>query len=169
LLCSIRLFSNPDYVELSASVQNTTGKQFEVQAIRSIEVTNPSGIDLGGPESADRILSDSFSEDRPQMAIHDFGDETSGLYRGVGSQLIYNRDSRNSLFVAILTSERWLTILRLHAQPRSKIASYEVDSTGTTELELENSLRSSPAEDRVELSLPINSGESISAEKLMLS
>ncbi|HEY7354065.1 MAG TPA: alpha-galactosidase, partial [Terriglobales bacterium] len=169
LLCSIRLNSNPDYVELSASVQNTTGKQFEVQAIRSIEVTNPSGIDLGGPESADRILSDSFSEDRPQMAIHDFGDETSGLYRGVGSQLIYNRDSRNSLFVAILTSERWLTILRLHAQPRSKIASYEVDSTGTTELELENSLRSSPAEDRVELSLPINSGESISAEKLMLS
>jgi alpha-galactosidase len=48
------------------------------------------------------------------------------------------------------------------------IASYEVDSTGTTEMELENSLQASPAEDRVELSLPVPNGGSLSSEALAI-
>jgi sulfur carrier protein ThiS len=167
LACSLRMNSDPAYVEISVEVRNTTDKQVEVQGIRSIEIRDGHQLDLGGPESIDRILSDSFSEDRPAVAIHDLGDETSGLYRGVGSQLIYNRQSRNSLFVGALSSDLWLTVLRIHAQ-KSDISSYEVDSTGTTELELENSLRSSPPQDRIELSLPLGAGKSMAAEKLML-
>jgi alpha-galactosidase len=138
-----------------------------VQGIRAIEIRDPRLLDLGAPASALRILSDSFSEDRPAMAIHDFGDNTDGLYRGVGSQLFYNRQSKQSLFVGALSSEKWLTILRLHA-PQSKMTAYEVESAGTTELELENSLETSPSEDRVELSLPVAPGSTISSESIML-
>src|SRR6202011_3790506 len=112
---SVRLHSDPDYAEIAATVRNTTQQPLEVQGIRVIEIREPRLLDLGGPESALRILSDSFSEDRPAMAIHDFGDDSAGLYRGVGSQLLYNRQSRQSLFVGALASEHWLTILRLHA------------------------------------------------------
>jgi hypothetical protein len=167
LLCSLRLNDDPAYLEISVEVRNTTGKDVQVQGIRSIEIRDGHQLDLGGPEASDRILSDSFSEDRPAVAIHDLGDEASGLYRGVGSQLIYNRQSRNSLFVGALSSDLWLTVLRIHGQ-KTDISSYEVESTGTTELELENSLRSSPPQDRVELSLPLGAGKTMAAEKLML-
>jgi alpha-galactosidase len=167
LACSLRLHSNPDYAEITVTVRNTTGQSMEVQGIRAIEIRDPKLLELGGPTSALRILSDSFSEDRPAMSIHDFGDDASGLYRGVGSQLLYNRESKQSLFVAALTSESWLTILRLHA-PQAKLSGYEVESAGTTELEIENSLQTSPAEDRIELSLPVGSGATISSEPVML-
>jgi alpha-galactosidase len=168
LVCSVRLHSDPAYAEISVTVRNTTQQPIEVQGIRVIEIRDPQLLDLGGPASALRILSDSFSEDRPAMAIHDFGDDPAGMYRGVGSQLLYNRQSRQSLFVGALTSERWLTVLRLHAQPRSKIAAYEVESTGTTELETENSLQTSSPENRIELSLPVTPGSTLSSENIML-
>jgi alpha-galactosidase len=168
LVFSIHLHSDPDYAEIAVSVRNTTQQQIEVQGIRVIEIRDPHLLELGGPESALRILSDSFSEDRPAMAIHDFGDDSAGLYRGVGSQLLYNRQSHRSLFVGALTSARWLTVLRLHAQPQSKITAYEVESTGTTELETENSLQTSPPEDRIDLSLPVAPGANISSEKVMV-
>jgi hypothetical protein len=101
------------------------------------------------------------------MAIHDLGDDSAGLYRGVGSQLLYNRQSKQSLFVGALASERWLSILRLHA-PQAKLAAYEVESAGTTELEAENSLQTSSPEDRIELSLPVSPGSTISSENVML-
>lgn len=167
LACSLRLHSNPDYAEISVTVRNTTSQSMEVQGIRAIEIRDPKLLELGGPTSALRILSDSFSEDRPAMSIHDFGDDATGLYRGVGSQLLYNRESKQSLFVAALTSEKWLTILRLHA-PQAKLSGYEVESAGTTELEIENSLQTSPAEDRIELSLPVGSGATISSEPVMV-
>ena len=172
LVCTLRLHSNPAYAEIAVEVRNSTQKQIEVQGIRLVEISGPHDLTIGGPDASDRILSDSFSEDRPAMSIHDLGDDASenkdGLYRGVGSQLIYNRESRDSIFVGALTSEKWLTVLRLHAQPQNKIASYEVDSTGTTELENENSLQTSPPQDHVELSLPVAPGKSISSEKIMV-
>lgn len=167
LICETRLHSDPAYAEITVTVHNTTQHPIEVQGVRVLEIRDPRLLDLGAPASALRILSDSFSEDRPAMAIHDFGDNTDGLYRGVGSQLLYNRESKQSLFVGALTSERWLTVLRLHA-PQAKIAAYEVDSTGTTELETENSLQTSSPEDRVELSLPVAPGATISSENTML-
>ena len=170
LVCSLRLHGKPAYAEVKIAVRNTTQQQIEVQAMRVIEIRESQMLDLGGPESADRILSDSFSEDRPAMSIHDLGDDSKGLYRGVGSQLIYNRRSGNSLFVGALSSERWLTVLRLRAEKNStKIVGYEADSTGTTELAGENSLRTSPPQDQVELSLPLAPGKEIPSEKLMAS
>jgi alpha-galactosidase len=168
LVCSLRLHLAPAYAEISVDARNITAKPLAVEDIRLIEIHNASDLVLGGPEASDRILSDSFSEDRPAMSIHDLGDERDGLYRGVGSQLVYNRKSGNSLFVGALTSERWLTVLRLHAQPQTQIASYEVDSTGTTELENENSLQRSLPEDHVELSLPAAPGKSITSERIMV-
>jgi hypothetical protein len=168
LICSLRVNAEHSYLEIAASVRNTTGHELAVKGLRMIEIRNGEQLTLGGPETADRILPDSFSEDRPAVAIHDFGDDTSGLYRGVGSMLIYNRESKQTLFIGALSSERWLTVLRLHADAAKKIQSYEVESTGTTELELENSLRSSPPEDRIELSLPVAAGKSIESEKVLV-
>jgi hypothetical protein len=168
LICFLRLYSSPARAEIQVEVRNTTPKPLEVQALRLVEFASSPMLELGGPESADRILSDSFSEDRPAMAIHDLTDAPSGLHKGVGSQLIYNRQSGQSLFLGALTSDRWLTVLRLRVQPQAgKITGYEVDSVGTTELATENSLQASPPEDRIELSLPLPSGKSILSETIM--
>ncbi len=168
LICSLRLYSDPPHAEIQVEVRNTTQKPIEVQAIRVLEFGDTQGLDLGGSESADRVLSDSFSEDRPAMVIHDLADAAGGLHRAVGSQIVYNRQSGQSLFLGALTSDRWLTVLRLRVQPQTnEITGYEVDSTGTTELETENSLQSSPVEDRIELSLPVAPGNGIVSERVM--
>ena len=170
LICVLRLYARPAHAEIQVEVRNTTPTQVEVQAVRVVEFRDPGMLDLGGPESADRILSDSFSEDRPAMAIHDLPDAPAGMHQAVGSQLIYNRQSGQSLFLGALTSDRWLTVLKLRAQPQpkaEKITAYEVDSVGTTELATENSLQTSPPEDRIELSLPLSPGNSLRSEKIM--
>ncbi len=168
LICALRLYSSPPHAEIQVEIRNTTPKQVEVQALRLVELSSPPMLDLGGPESADRILSDSFSEDRPAMAIHDLTDAPTGQHKGVGSQLIYNRQSGQSLFLGALTSDRWLTVLRLRVQPQAgKITGYDVESVGTTELAIENSLQASPPEDRMEVSLPLRSGNSMQSEKIM--
>jgi len=169
LICRLRLYSRPSHAEIQVEVRNTTPKPLEVQAIRVVEIREPGMLDLGGPDSADRILSDSFSEDRPAMAIHDLSDASTGVHKGVASQLIYNRQSGQSLFLGALTSDRWLTVLRLRVQPQTgKVTAYEVDSVGTTELATENSLQTSPPEDRVELSLPLPRGGRAASEKIMV-
>ncbi|MGC2169787.1 MAG: PKD domain-containing protein [Candidatus Sulfotelmatobacter sp.] len=167
LVCTLRLRAPADSVEIEALVRNNTGEQITVQSIRVLEAQDP--IALDGPDSADRVLSDSFSEDRPDMVIRDLAEATDGMHRGVGSQLIYNRQSRQSLFVGALTSEKWLTVLRLRVDEKKSITSYEVDSTGTTELAKENSLRESPEADRIELSLPVEPGQSLASERVMAS
>ncbi len=154
-------------------VRNTTGSPQTVQAIRTVEAIGKPVVDLGGPEESDRVLSYSFSEDRPSMVIHDLGDEPE-MHRAVGSQLIFNRASKKSLLFAALTSDRWLTVLRLRTEKTkekeaARIVGYEVDSTGTTELAKENSLRDAPAEDQIELSLPVAPGATVGSERLLLS
>ncbi|HVU47511.1 MAG TPA: hypothetical protein VHD85_15370 [Terracidiphilus sp.] len=92
------------------------------------------------------------------------------LHRAVRSQLIHNRQSHKSLFVGALTSDRFLTILRLHlatAQGSSpRLAAYEVDSTGTIELAAENALEFFP-QDRVGLRVPVDPGASLRSERLL--
>ncbi|HEX4005342.1 MAG TPA: alpha-galactosidase [Acidobacteriaceae bacterium] len=171
LACRVRAYTAEPFADVQVTVRNNTGKSVTVQSIRVLEASGGSIANLGGPAAADRVLSDSFSEDRPAMQIHDLGDAEHQMHRAVGSQLIYNRESRQSLFVGTLTSDRFLTILRLHldrtgADPH--IARYEVDSTGTTEMEEENSLQDSPAVDRVELSLPVPAGGELSSETLAI-
>ena len=170
LIATFTLGETSKFAQVSVEVRNTTGKEVAIQAIRAVDATGDPTINLGGPDKFDRVLSDSFSEDRPDMLIHDLADAENGMHRAVGSQLIYNRQSGQSLFIGGLASQRWLTVIRLHLDgTNDRISSYEVDSTGTTELEKENSLQDSPLEDQIELSLPVPAGESVSSEPLMIS
>jgi alpha-galactosidase len=169
LVCSLRLRQRSAFAEIEVLVRNSTGTQLTVQSIRVLDAQAPV-LALDGPSSADRVLSDSFSEDRPNMELHDLARTTDGMHRAVGSQLIYNRQSRQSLFVGALASERWLTVLRLHVDKKQNtITGYEVDSTGTTELAKENSIKQSPPEDQIELNLPVEPGQSLASEPIVAS
>ena len=171
LVCSLRVYRDQPWGDIQVKVVNTTGRDITVQAIRSLHTTDAPVINLNGPVSADRILSDSYSEDRPQLAIYDLGAAPKGMHRAVGSQLIYNRQSGNSLFLGALTSDRLLTIFHLKAQPQgdgSQILSYESEATGTTEIMKRESLAHSPASEQVSLSLPVHTGDSLSSERLMI-
>jgi alpha-galactosidase len=170
LVCTIRLFRDQSWGEVEVNVVNTTDRAISVSSIRALHATAGPVINLNGPASADRILSDSFSEDRPQLAIRELGDPPKGVHRAVGSQLIFNRQSGESLFLGALTSERLLTIFHLKEQASGanvKIQSYEAVATGTTEILKGESLKDSPASEQVSLNLRLNPGESLSSERLM--
>ncbi len=170
LVCTIRLYQEQSWGDIAVEVLNTTDKAVTVQAIRSVQISDSPDINLNATESADRVLSDSYSEDRPQLAIRDLGDAPKGMLRAVGSQLIFNRQSGVSLFLGALTTNQLLTIFHLKEQgagPDAKIVSYEVTSTGTTEIMKEESLRYSPPAQRMSLSLPVETGASLSSERLM--
>ena len=171
LVCVLRLYDSHPYGSVDVTVRNTTGKEIKVQAIRNVEAVGKSIIDLGASGAADRVLSDSFSEDWPTLKLYDLGQAPDHMHRGVGSQLIYNRESKQSLFMGALSSQRFLTILRLAAENdasgKPRVVSFTVDSTGTTEIQNDYDLRNSPVEDRVELSLPVRAGEKLSSEPVM--
>jgi len=174
LAFTLQIYDGKAFGVIAAEVQNHTGNSTTVQSIRSVEAIGNTIIDLNGPQSADRVLSDSFSEDWPPLQICDLGKAPNGMHRAVGSQLIYNRESKESLFFGALTSNRFLTII--HLQSRSSpsdgpgIASYTVESTGTTEIQAtdpESGLREGSAENLIELSVPLAAGESVASERVM--
>ncbi len=167
----LRVYAAGPFAELRAEVINSTTRPIHVQALRLVAASGDDVAALGAPAAADRILSDSFSEDRPAMRIHDIDQIAGGHARAVGSQLIYNRTSHESLFIGALTSKRFLTVLRLKLTEgaRAAIDDYQVDSTGTTELEEDNSLRHSSAEDRVMLRLPVAPGGQLASETILVS
>jgi alpha-galactosidase len=170
LVYVVQLYKQRPYGTVQVKLQNSAGREVTVQAIRSVEAIGEPIINLGGGQSADRVLSDSFSEDWPDLVLYDLGAVPGGMHRGAGSQLIYNRDSRQSLFLGALTSNRFLTLMHLRAEgvgAKSKIASYTVESTGTTEIQKDFDLKDSPADDQVELSLPIKPGEAMVSERLL--
>jgi hypothetical protein len=170
LIYIVQLYTENPYGTVQVRVRNATRTAMSVQAIRSVEAMGDSIVNLDGRPSDERILSDSFSEDWPNLVIYDLGDAPGGMHRGVGSQLIYNRQSKQSLFLGALTSDRFLTLLRLKTEGKgaeAKIASYTVESTGTTEIQKDFNLANSPESDRIELNLPLNPGEELSSERLM--
>jgi alpha-galactosidase len=175
LIYVLQLYTQSPYGTIQVRIRNGTGKATSVQAIRSVEATGDSIVNLGGHPSDERILSDSFSEDWPDLVIYDLGGTPDGMHRGVGSQLIYNRQTKQSLFLGALTSDRFLTLLRLKAEGKgtdAKIASYNVESTGTTEIqkalsEAETLEPKHLKSDRIELSLPLNPGDEMSSERVM--
>ena len=119
LVVSLRLYDQHSYGDVEVTVRNTTGKTLSVQALRSVEAVGNDLVNLGGRAAADRVLSDSFSEDRPIMQILDLAKAPEGVHRGVGSQLIYNQESKQSLLLATLTSRRLLNILHLRVREPS--------------------------------------------------
>ncbi len=167
---AITLFMSDDkpFGAIHVTVENHTGDTISVQQIRLLDAVAAPGVQLGEPASAIRVLSDSFSEDRPEMAIHDLLSPPEWGHVGVGSQLIYNRETHQSLFVGALTADRWLTVLRLGLNgAKDGIGSYTVDSTGTTDIYNGAMLRKFPDEDRVELSIPVEPGKDLSSERVM--
>jgi len=171
LVYATQIYDQRPYATIQVAVRNTTGKKVTVQAIRSLEATGEPLLNLGGHTSADRILSDSFSEDWPELQIYDLGKAPGGMHRGAGSQLIYNRETQQSVFFGALTSDRFLTLLHLQSSGSgddTKIGSFSVDSTGTTEVQKDFDLKSNSAKDLVELSLPIEPGAEMKSERLTL-
>ncbi len=174
LAYTLQIYDGRAFGVIQAEVKNRTGRTVTIQSIRSIESVGTKMIDLGGSQKADRVLSDSFSEDWPPLQIYDLGKAPQGMHRAVGSQLIYNRESKESLFLGALTSDRLLTIIHLQTQTSfpdgPSISAYTVDSTGTTEIQAtdpESGLREGPAENLIELSVPVSAGQSITSERLM--
>jgi alpha-galactosidase len=170
LVYVLQLYRQNPYGTVQVRVRNTTRKAISVQAIRSVDAIGDLIVNLGGRPSDDRVLSDSFSEDWPDLVIRDLADGQGERHRGVGSQLIYNRQTKQSLFLGALAQDRFLTLLRLKTDGQgsgAKIASYAVDSTGTTEIQKSFNLEKSSDDDLVELSLPLNPGEEMSSERLL--
>src|SRR5450755_1780023 len=165
LLCVLKIRPETSSGDVEVRVENHQSKAVLVQVIRPIEAFGTQILELGGPYDLDRVLSDSLSEDRPELRIHDLLDKMPAeMHRAVGSQLIYNRKSGVSLFIGALNADRFLTILRLHVDRNSrneKIQGFEVDSTGTTEMLKENSLEESSLEDQIDLSVPLQPGQSV--------
>lgn len=175
LIYTIRLYAKRPYGDIQVQVQNQGQQTSEIQSIRPVEAVGGPILDLGGDAASDRVLSDSFSEDWPPLLIYDLGKAPKGVHRAVGSQLIYNQQSRASVFFGALTSERFLTILHLRTKEGANganISAFTVDSTGTTEIqatEEESGLREGPAENLIELSLPLSTKETMTSERLMFS
>ena len=178
LLYLIRLYDSLPAGDIEVEVQNHTAKPVTVQALRPVESMGDRAIHTGASESTDRVLSDSFSEDWPPLRIYDLGQAPNSTLRAVGSQLIYNRESRESLFFGALSADRFLTIMHLKVNPQApksdEIISYTVDSTGTTEIQASDpesglNLKRSPAKNLIELSIPVDAGASVNSEHLMFS
>lgn len=168
----LRAYITLPFGDIQVIVSNKTANTLTVQDLRPVLADGDNGLYLGDDGRMERVLSDSLSADRPEMRVLDLQDAPNGEHLAVGSQLIYDRQSHIGLFFGALTSDKFLTILQAHVTKTGsgpKIDSYLVDSTGTTGVLLDNSLHDSPAEDKVELSVPLLPGESLASERLLFS
>jgi alpha-galactosidase len=168
LVCKLRLYEGQTYGDVSVSVRNGTRQSFSVEAIRVADAVGNPLVDLGASDQHDRVLAESVSED-PTIHIGGLSDAPKGVYFGVRNILIYNLASKQSLELSALTSERFLTISRLRVHPDASgaahVASFTVDSTGTTQAILDRD-PIAPSQ-QVQLSLPVPPGGSISSELVM--
>lgn len=168
LVYDLRLYDQQPYGDVRVQVENTAGKQITVQDIRVVDALGTPRIELGGREAADRVMAESYSEN-PPIRIGDLAQAPHGDYAGVRDDLIYNLESRQSLLMAALTSDRFLTISHLRvAHPSSgeaKIASFTMDSTGTTPIMIEWD-QLAPHQ-QVELSLPVAAGAALRSERVL--
>src|SRR5205814_8521492 len=102
LVCIVRAYSQRPFLNIEVQVRNRTTKDVTVQAIRSVEATGARMVYLGAQDSANRVLSDSYSEDRPEKVIFELGNATNGMHRDVGIHLIYDRLSAQCNFVGVV-------------------------------------------------------------------
>jgi hypothetical protein len=170
LVCILHLYDDEPYGDVSVSVRNGTGNSISVQAIRVVDAVGNPLVDLGASDQDDRVLAESVSED-PTIHIGSLSQAPHGVYFGVGNDLIFNRTSQQSLLLSALTSDRFLTINRLRvrqdASGTAHIASFTVESTGTTEAILDRD--PIPPDQQIQLSLPVAPGTALSSECVMFS
>jgi hypothetical protein len=170
LICTLRLYDNQPYGDVTVVVRNGTGNSFSVQAIRVVDAAGKPLLDLGASDQDDRVLLEGFTED-PTIQIGTLAEAPHGLYSGACNSLVYNLASKHSLLLSALTSDRFLTVSHLKVSPPSShdahIASFTVDSTGTTEFVLERD-QIAPNQ-QIQLSLPVSPGDTLSSERVMIS
>jgi alpha-galactosidase len=100
LIYVVQLYAQNPYGTVQVRVRNGTRKAMSVQAIRSVEAMGDSIVNLGGRPSDERILSDSFSEDWPDLMIYDLGDAPGGMHRGVEANLSTTGKPSRACFLA---------------------------------------------------------------------
>jgi alpha-galactosidase len=170
LVCHIRVYDDNSWGDIQVSVSNSTSRPIDVQAIRVVRSGSGSGLHLNGPDAEDRILSDSFSEDTPQLKVMDLGESSNGMNRATGSQLIYNRKSGLSLFMGALSADKLLTVFHLNSSGHgsdARVLSYDVTATGTNEILSDETEKDYSSANNVMLKLHVPDGASISSERLM--
>jgi alpha-galactosidase len=188
----LRAYRDSPFGSVTLRVVNATGGTVVIHSLRPINIDSTAApntnsipkIDLGGPESRERVLADSFSEDRPTERIYDLGkapdyrsfddlsEKSSGIHVAVGSQLIYNRDSGRDLFMGALTSRKWLTIFHLKTGTPDAgpvVTSLTVDSAGTKEPQQHEALSKATPENLMDPSIPVKPGESLESEPVLFS
>lgn len=169
LVCVLRLYENQPYGDVAVQVRNTTGSAISVEAIRVVDAMGDPRIALGGPEQQDRVMAETASED-PPARIGGLDQAPHGDYFGVRSDLIYNLQSKKSLLLAALTTDRFMTLSHLRvskdASGAPHISSFTMDSTGTTEWVVHRDDAMAPNQ-RIQLSLSAPAGESLSSERMM--
>lgn len=170
LICVLHLYSNRPYGSISLKVMNSTRSPVTVQEIRLLDAIGEPRIAFGADESTTRVLADSYSED-PTIHLGNLAQAPDGDYTGIGNMLIYNLVARQSLLVAALTSDRFLTVSHLRvtdaASSTPRVGSFTVDSMGTTTKVVLERSQISPNQ-QVQLSLPLAPGQSLDSESVMI-
>jgi alpha-galactosidase len=167
LVCTLRLYDDQPYGDVSVDVRNTTQSKITVQTIRDVDAIGNPRIALGADEQQDRVLAETASED-PAVHIGSLDQAPHGLYFGQRSELIYNLKSQESLLLAALTSNRFMTLSHLRVGRDSSgphVSSFTMDSTGTTEWVVYRDRI--PRDQQVQLSLTVAPGKSLSSERVM--
>ncbi len=166
LVCEFRVFDNQPWGDILVTVRNATAEPVDVLSIRVVKSASGPVVQLKGPASSDRILSDGYEETTPPMRQMDLA-ENHGIHQGYGSQLIYNGQSGMSLFMGALSADRFVTVLHIEGSetPDSRLLSYDVTDTGTTGALERNAQYTTGNPDP--LRLRATAGESVSSERLM--
>ena len=161
LICEYRVYANRPWGDIRVTVRNSTVSSIEVHSIHVAKSKPGTVADLNGPARQDLVLSDRYSEDIPYIRMLGEGNEPGGGHLAFGSQLIYNRQSGQSLFLAALSADRMLTVFHLASS-----GSYDIEDSGTNEA-LKEQQQAYPAANTVPFTLQIPAGESLSSERLM--
>ena len=168
IVCVLQLYNELPYGTVQVKVVNHTSKSVFVQSIRDVDALGEPRINLGGPESSDRVLFEAFSED-PAIKIGGLDQAPDGVYFGVRDGLVYNLQSKQSLLLAALTADKFMTTLHMKVRKpgmgSSQIDSLTMDSTGTTEAAVERD--KIPSGQQIQLSLPVEPGAELISERVM--
>jgi hypothetical protein len=165
LICEFRVYDNQPWGDIRVSISNSTGSPIEMHEIRVVKISEGDIVQLNGPASADRVLSDDYTEN--PVRLMDLGEPADGVHLGFESQLIYNRKSGQSLFLGALSEDKLLTGFHLLSTtgPDAHVLSYDVSDTGTDAVQDQGSQYPSGNVSPFRLQAP--AGASISSERLM--
>lgn len=164
LILRVRLYAAQPYGDLQLTARNMTARTATLQALR---LADAGTVNLGAAEARDRVLAEVVTED-PSIRIGGLADAPPGGYTGYRDLLIYNRASRQSLLLAGLTADRFLTVAHLAVRgsgTSAAIAGLTLDDAGTTRAMLPRD-QIAPSQ-RMYLDLPLAPGAAISSEVVM--